>query len=41
MSLQAARQVRQVLDGQRPDHAVNSPHGAAPGGPDGRPETIA
>jgi phosphonate dehydrogenase len=26
MSLQAARQVRQVLDGQRPDHAVNSPH---------------
>jgi hypothetical protein len=27
MSLQAARQVRQVLDGQRPDHAVNEPHG--------------
>ena len=26
MSLQAARQVRQVLGGQRPDHAVNSPH---------------
>jgi phosphonate dehydrogenase len=26
MSLQAASQVRQVLDGQRPDHAVNSPH---------------
>lgn len=26
MSLQAARQVRQVLAGQRPDHAVNSPH---------------
>ncbi len=26
MSLQAARQVQQVLDGQRPDHAVNSPH---------------
>ena len=25
MSLQAARQVRQVLDGQRPDHAVNEP----------------
>ena len=26
MSRQAARQVRQVLDGQRPDHAVNNPH---------------
>ena len=26
MSLQAARQVQQVLGGQRPDHAVNSPH---------------
>jgi hypothetical protein len=26
MSLQAARQVQQVLAGQRPDHAVNSPH---------------
>lgn len=25
MSLQAARQVRQVLEGQRPDHAVNTP----------------
>jgi phosphonate dehydrogenase len=25
MSLEAARQVRQVLDGQRPDHAVNQP----------------
>jgi phosphonate dehydrogenase len=25
MSLQAARQVRQVLDGRRPDHAVNQP----------------
>lgn len=25
MSLQAARQVRQVLDGNRPDHAVNDP----------------
>ena len=25
MSLQAARQVRQVFDGQRPDHAVNQP----------------
>ena len=25
MSLQAARQVRQVFDGQRPDHAVNRP----------------
>jgi phosphonate dehydrogenase len=26
MSLRAARQVQQVLAGQRPDHAVNSPH---------------
>jgi len=26
MSLQAARQVQQALAGQRPDHAVNSPH---------------
>lgn len=25
MSLQAARQVRQVLEGKRPDHAVNHP----------------
>jgi phosphonate dehydrogenase len=25
MSLQAARQIRQVLDGERPDHAVNVP----------------
>lgn len=25
MSLQAARQIRQVFDGQRPDHAVNQP----------------
>jgi phosphonate dehydrogenase len=29
MSLQAARQVRQVLAGQRPDHAVNEPDGLA------------
>jgi len=29
MSLQAARQVRQVLAGQRPDHAVNEPLGLA------------
>lgn len=33
MSLQAARQVRQVLDGQRPDHAVNQPHPSRPGAP--------
>jgi phosphonate dehydrogenase len=34
MSLQAARQVRQVLDGRRPDHAVNQPAGAfSPGAP--------
>ena len=26
MSLEAARQVRQVLDGQRPDYPVNEPH---------------
>jgi phosphonate dehydrogenase len=26
MSLQAAHQVQQVLDGKRPDHAVNMPH---------------
>lgn len=26
MSLEAARQLRQVLDGGRPDHAVNEPH---------------
>jgi hypothetical protein len=25
MSLEAARQVRQVLEGRRPDHAVNEP----------------
>jgi len=30
MSLEAARQVRQVLAGERPDHAVNEP--LAPGG---------
>jgi len=33
MSLQAARQVRQVLDGRRPDHAVNQPHPVRPGVP--------
>jgi hypothetical protein len=27
MSLEAARQVRQVLSGERPDHAVNEPQG--------------
>lgn len=31
MSLQAARQVRQVLDGGRPDHAVNLPEPRGPG----------
>jgi hypothetical protein len=34
MSLQAARQVRQVLEGQRPDHAVNQPLPVSPGRPD-------
>jgi len=35
MSLQAARQVRQALDGQRPDHAVNQPAATfSPGHPD-------
>jgi phosphonate dehydrogenase len=29
MSLEAARQVRQVLSGERPDHAVNEPLGLA------------
>lgn len=34
MSLQRARQVRQVLEGQHPDHAVNQPPGAfSPGAP--------
>jgi phosphonate dehydrogenase len=33
MSLQAARQVRQVLEGQRPDHAVNQPRPVRPGAP--------
>jgi phosphonate dehydrogenase len=33
MSLQAARQVRQVLEGQRPDHAVNQPWPVRPGAP--------
>lgn len=33
MSLQAARQVRQVLEGQRPDHAVNRPQAVRPGAP--------
>ena len=33
MSLQAARQVRQVLDGRRPDHAVNQPLPVRPGVP--------
>jgi phosphonate dehydrogenase len=31
MSLEAARQVRQVLRGQRPDHAVNDPGRPGPG----------
>ena len=31
MSLEAARQVRQVLRGQRPDHAVNVPARPGPG----------
>jgi len=30
MSLEAARQVRQVLDGSRPDHAVNAPEHPEP-----------
>jgi phosphonate dehydrogenase len=30
MSLEAARQVRQVLEGQRPDHAVNEPSQSGP-----------
>lgn len=33
MSLQAARQVRQVLEGQRPDHAVNLPQPVSAGAP--------
>ena len=33
MSLEAARQVRQVLDGQRPDHPVNQPRAATARGP--------
>ena len=33
MSLQAARQVRQVLGGRRPDHAVNLPRPVRPGAP--------
>lgn len=33
MSLQAARQVRQVLDGRRPDHAVNLPQPLRPRDP--------
>jgi phosphonate dehydrogenase len=33
MSLQAARQVRQVLDGRPPDHAVNQPAGVFNPGP--------
>jgi hypothetical protein len=33
MSLQAARQVRLVLEGQRPDHAVNQPWPVRPGAP--------
>jgi phosphonate dehydrogenase len=33
MSLEAARQVRQVLEGNRPDHAVNEPQGPSKGWP--------
>jgi phosphonate dehydrogenase len=36
MSLEAARQVRQVLDGGRPDHAVNLPEPSGAGKPERR-----
>jgi phosphonate dehydrogenase len=38
MSLQAARQVRQALGGQRPDHAVNTPRRWSPGSVASLPE---